>query len=51
MPCWICGYGPHEPTDLHVYTTEAEAYAAIVGQPAGDYPPLVIDGELFSYTL
>lgn len=25
LPCWICGYGPHdEPGDTHRYTTEDE---------------------------
>jgi len=49
-PCWVCSYGPHERTD-HIYTTEAEAYAEAMRQPPGDYPPLVIDGVLHSYTL
>jgi hypothetical protein len=48
-PCWVCGYGPHEPTELHVYTTEAEALAWFARQPDAVPPPLEIDGVVYSY--
>lgn len=33
-PCYVCNYGPHAPTDGHVYTTETEAAAWFDQTPA-----------------
>lgn len=47
--CYICGNPPHEPTELHVYTTVTEAAEWFAKQPNAEYPPLEIDGVIFSY--
>ncbi|MGH3783517.1 MAG: hypothetical protein ACRDRO_23580 [Pseudonocardiaceae bacterium] len=51
QPCWICGHGPHAPTELHAYVTEREAREWFARQPRGSRPLLEVDGEVHSYTL
>lgn len=34
--CYVCGYGPHAPTDLHRYWSETDAAAEFAAEPQGD---------------
>lgn len=39
-PCFVCGLGPHEPTDLHSYCSMSEASAYFARQPVGGLPSM-----------
>lgn len=51
QPCWVCGHGPHSPTELHTYVTEHEAREWFARQPDMPTPVLEVNGEVHSYTL